>query len=177
MNQETLRGVQLIQLEIAKEVHRVCLKNNLCVFMLGGTLLGAVRHKGFIPWDDDFDFGMMRKDYDKFLEIAPIQLGEKYYLLEWKQNKDYPLHMVKIMKKGTIYKEKNRNDKAGHGIWVDLFAYDHIPENLADQKWQKRKLMVFRALARAKCKSTTWYTNNGIALDRVLRNIPLRKIK
>ncbi len=84
MNQETLRGVQLIQLEIAKEVHRVCLKNNLCVFMLGGTLLGAVRHKGFIPWDDDFDFGMMREDYDKFLKIAPTQLGEKYYLLEWK---------------------------------------------------------------------------------------------
>lgn len=70
MDRDTLRRVQLVQLEIAKEIKRICDKNGIDYFMDGGTLIGAVRHKGFIPWDDDLDFSMVRDQYERFLEIA-----------------------------------------------------------------------------------------------------------
>ena len=74
MDNETLRKVQLAQLEIAKEIKRVCDENNIKYFLDSGTLLGAVLHKGFIPWDDDMDIGMLRDEYEKFLQIAPEKL-------------------------------------------------------------------------------------------------------
>lgn len=79
MDNEILRKVQLAQLDMAKEVKRICNKYNINYFMDSGTLLGAVRHKGFIPWDDDLDFGMLREDYEKFLKVAPTELNSKYF--------------------------------------------------------------------------------------------------
>ena len=71
MERELLRKVQLTQLEIAKEIRRVCEENDIPYFLTCGTLLGAVRHQGFIPWDDDMDVGMLRENYEKFCRIAP----------------------------------------------------------------------------------------------------------
>ena len=71
MDNVILRKVQLVQLEIAKEIDRVCVQNDIKYFLIGGSLLGAIRHNGFIPWDDDLDIGMLRDDYEKFLKIAP----------------------------------------------------------------------------------------------------------
>ena len=78
MEQEVLRKVQLCQLEIAKEIKRVCEENGIGYFLCCGTFLGAVRHQGFIPWDDDLDMGMLREDYEKFLEIAPEKLDSRF---------------------------------------------------------------------------------------------------
>ena len=76
MDRETLRKVQLTLLDIAKEIKRVCEENDIRYFLYRGTFLGAVRHQGFIPWDDDMDFAMLREDYDIFCRIAPEKLGE-----------------------------------------------------------------------------------------------------
>ena len=78
MEQELLRKVQLTQLEIAKEIRRVCEENGIAYFLSDGSFLGAVRHQGFIPWDDDMDISMLRADYEKFCQIAPEKLKKEY---------------------------------------------------------------------------------------------------
>lgn len=174
MDNETLRKVQLVQLEIAKEIARVCEENRIPYFLTGGTLLGAVRHKGFIPWDDDLDMGMMRNDYEKFMQVAPQQLSDKYKLVDWKFDPDYPHPMGKVIKKGTVYKESKRNDLGEQGIWVDVFPYDGIQD--LGSAWKKRafQLKVLRGILRAKGKYQTWHSENGIILSKYLKNIPFR---
>ena len=174
MERDILRKVQMIQLEIAKEVRRVCDNNNINYFLDSGTLLGAVGHKGFIPWDDDLDIGMLRSEYEKFLRVAPSELKEKYELIDWKSEKEYPHPMAKIIKKGTIYMEEARKDSGKQGIWVDILAYDNVPENPSLQKKQGRKITLYRGLIRAKCHLQTWTTHGGFNIYKWLRNLPFR---
>ena len=171
LDNKTLRKVQLVQLEIAKEVDRVCTENGIKCFLIGGTLLGAIRHKGFIPWDDDLDIGMLRNDYEKFAIISAASLNEKYKFIDWKSDSNYPHPMGKVIKKGTIYKESKRNDLGEQGIWVDIFPYDNICKKSRRTFF---KLKVIRSLVRAKCNYQTWHSNSGIILMKYIKNLPFR---
>ena len=162
MNNKELRKVQLVQLDIAKEVDRICKKHNIKYFLVGGTLIGAVRHKGFIPWDDDLDIGMLRSDYDKFFEIAQKELYKKYEIVDWKIDPYYPHPMAKVVKKGTIYRESKRRDNGNHGIWIDIFPYDKVSTNEFERNFTYFELKIIRSLIRAKCNYQTWISQSGI---------------
>ena len=82
MDNNTLRKVQLAQLEIAKEIKRVCDENDIKYFLDAGTLLGTVRHKGFIPWDDDMDIGMLRKEYDKLRKNCTRKIRKELFFAD-----------------------------------------------------------------------------------------------
>lgn len=177
MDDETLRRVQLVQLDILNEFKRVCNQLGIDYFLESGTLLGAVRHKGFIPWDDDLDVAMMREEYEVFLKEAPQILRNDYEIVSWRENPEYAHPFIKIIKKGTTYKEhKDDSHNKKNGIYIDVFPYDVFPEKKSQQLVQGTVLMLFRGIARAKCNCKTWRTTSGTNYVKYLKNIPIRLI-
>lgn len=163
MNNVTLRQVQLAQLEIAKEVKRICEKHDIRYFLDSGSLLGAVRHKGFIPWDDDVDIGFLREEYEKFLKIAPQELQEPFFLQTWDNDPEYPFAFAKVRKRGTVFVETAAmKSKAHNELYVDLFPYDAFPDDAQDRKKQGRKVMRYRKTLMMKSHMTPWRRNKNL---------------
>jgi len=132
--------IKKICLDMAKEAIKICEENNLQYYMLGGTLLGAVRHEGFIPWDDDIDLGMPRKDYEKFMQIAPSILSENLKLQKF-DDKDSRHYFIKIVNKNTkIIKTSNKNNDLS-SIWIDIFPLDGMPNNTLIRKIHQFRLL------------------------------------
>jgi lipopolysaccharide cholinephosphotransferase len=132
-----LRKAQLRMLEILIEVDKICKKHNIPYWIDYGTLLGAVRHGGFIPWDDDLDISMMKEDYDRFLSIAPKELPEQFVVQNLSTEKYYPITFSKIVdiKTKTIdhtmdFSQRNRKYQ---GIWIDIFPI--IKGNVCLRRW------------------------------------------
>ena len=176
MEQEILRKLQLTQLEIAKEIKRVAEELGLRCFLVYGTLLGAVRHQGFIPWDDDLDVGMLREEYDAFLQKAPGLLGDAYELVTYRSEKMYPFPFAKVMKKGTVYMEERNQASFRQGIFVDVFPFDRYPADSERKASQSDELRKIRALLRAKCRYKTWKEDGKTDWKRYLKNLPVRAL-
>lgn len=130
-NKAITLGLQEICLEILLDVQAVCDKYNLTIMLGGGSALGAVRHQGFIPWDDDIDLNMLRGDFEKFKLIFKKELGKKYnlYAPNYSENKAIE-RFAKIEKKHTtITTLIDTNDIEEKGICIDIFIIDKIPSN------------------------------------------------
>ena len=123
-------------LEIFKDFKAVCEKYNLNYLMSGGTCLGTVRHQGFIPWDDDLDVMMPRKDYNRFIELCEAgKLGDRYEVDYPQKGKDAKTVFLKIFKKGTINQELfDDNCPFSKAVYIDVFALDSVPRNNFAQK-------------------------------------------
>ena len=118
----SLDQVKQIELDILKYVDAVCKEYNLRYFLSFGTLIGAIRHKGFIPWDDDIDISMPREDYERFVEITKNANGKFVTLYPGKEG--YPYPFVKVVDKSTELAEKDVMDIPDNGLWVDIFPVD-----------------------------------------------------
>lgn len=124
-----IKDVQRVELEILAKFDSICREQGLTYFLDSGTALGAMRHQGFIPWDDDIDVGMPREDYDRFMEIGQELLGEEFFLQNRESDPNSPFSFAKIRKEGTTFVEWNkRNIAMHHGIFIDIFPFDVLPE-------------------------------------------------
>ncbi len=134
---DVLRKIQLVQLEILLEFDRICKENNLPYQLFFGTLLGAIRHKGFIPRDDDVDVCMLRGDYNRFLQLCEDQLNKDYFLQTYKTDKEYIHSFARIRKNNTLALQRIYSKIAmHHGIFIDNFPLDNILPNTLLGKFQ-----------------------------------------
>lgn len=128
ITEEERAEVQKCLLHMLKDIDYVCQKHNITYMLGGGTALGAVRHQGFIPWDDDLDINMPRADYERFLSVMQAELGD-YYDFSYPNSAhvDYPF--LKIFKKNTKFVELFDNMEY-NAMWVDVFPVEYAPDNL-----------------------------------------------
>ncbi len=133
---EELQKVNCVQTDILKQIALACEKLDIRFFVVHGTLLGTLRNKGFIPFDDDIDIAMHRADYERFLTEAPKILGKDYFVQAPVTDPDYPLAFAKVRDSRTAYVVENvRHLDMNHGIYVDVFPIDFIRTG----KWAKLK--------------------------------------
>lgn len=155
-----MKEVWSIQLQIAQHIIDVCNCHGLKVWADWGTLLGAVRERGFIPWDDDIDLMMMRDDYEKLLSIAASEFQSPFYFQSAYTEKNYFRGHAQVRYDGTAAVLPDDLNQTFHqGIFVDIFVYDNIPDN-KDRKW-KRSLR--KAQIAKKILSTAYYKNFRLA--------------
>lgn len=147
---EVLQRLQQEELSILKQIAALCDKYQLRYYLLAGTLLGAVRHQGFIPWDDDIDIAMPRADFERFQQIAKTELPKELFLHYGTTDPNYYLPFMKIRREGTLFEEYAAPKKLRHqGIFVDIFPLDHAPKNtgflfhLKGQTIKKLKSILF----------------------------------
>ncbi len=137
----SLRDAQMLMVDVLKDVHELCEKHGIKYFLDAGTLIGAVRHKGFIPWDDDIDIGMIREEYNKFLEIAPKELPKHLFLQTFETDEYYNVYPTpcKVRYNNTLFLEDGteENYKMHNGIFIDVFPYDSLPKLKITYKIQR----------------------------------------
>ena len=131
-----LQQLQKTLLEILLDVLDVCQAYNICVFLVGGTALGAVRHKGFIPWDDDIDIGMPRADYERFIPVFEKELSDRYILNAPNYSQTVLARFPKILKKDSYLDVGMTKEKTFCKVFLDIFIADGIPENAFHRKWK-----------------------------------------
>lgn len=134
MSENHIKNLQKVELEILLEVNRICKKHNIRYFLVAGTLLGAIRHKGFIPWDDDIDICIPIEDYRKFCKVTKKELNKKYFLQN--HTTDFTgMWFSKIRKNDTTAIEIGLESKLHHqGIWIDVFPLIGVKD---DKEWIK----------------------------------------
>lgn len=127
MSDNTIKQVKKLELKILKYVQQVCENNNIKYYLIGGTLLGAVRHKGFIPWDDDIDIVMFRDDYNRFIELMNDDIEDGFFMQNFRTEPMYTRYITKIRLDGTKFLERSLdNYPIHHGIFIDIFPLDKI---------------------------------------------------
>ena len=149
----TLKRIQEVELEILKDFMDICDRHGLDYFGIAGTGIGALRHHGFIPWDDDIDVAMPRDDFEKLLPLVEKEMGDKYLIMNAERYPNYPLMTTRMTMRGTKFKEEAlKNIDAPLGIFLDLYPLDKVSDNPKEARRQARdawfwsKILILRSI-------------------------------
>lgn len=170
MKKNKLRALQLVQLGIMDDIHRVCVEHNLRYYFIGGSALGAIRHKGFIPWDVDIDIAMPRSDYDAFVDTYSKELHPRFACLSYKTVKKWWCpHAIVIMKNTKIIDRNGsrQTDLRPHEIFVDILPLDVCPECETLQKRQASRLIMVKKI---KNRKAAWIYKDNSFFKRFMKN-------
>lgn len=147
--------VKYAQIDLLLELDRICKKRGLKYILGGGTLIGAIRHNGFIPWDDDIDVGMPRNDYDKLIEICDEELDPEYEKTDWFVDEASPIPFLKLKIKGTHYKEGlTKNTNINDAVYIDIFPFDNAPDSKIKRKIQGTQIYLLKKILLLRCGFT-----------------------
>ena len=149
----TLKRIQEVELEILKDFMDICDRHGLDYFGIAGSGIGALRHHGFIPWDDDIDVAMPRDDFEKLLPLVEKEMGDKYLIMNAERYPNYPLMTTRMTMRGTKFKEEAlKNIDAPLGIFLDLYPLDKVSDNPKEARRQARdawfwsKILILRSI-------------------------------
>lgn len=151
VQEESLKKLQTCLILIADEIKRICDNNSIKFFLMGGSLLGAVRHEGIIPWDDDLDIGMLRDDYEAFIMACEQELRKDFILCNPYSEEGYGVPFTKIRLKGTRFEDEGVPDTVNNGIFIDVFPIDVLPDSKIQRYWQNIHVKLWRNALAAKC--------------------------
>jgi len=149
-----LKLIQELELEMYHDFKKICDEYHLTYFGYAGTGIGALRHEGFIPWDDDIDIFMPRRDYEKLNRIVAKKWSDKYFVLNTRNYRNYPLATTRMCLKGTTFKEVSMKDvDCPYGIFLDLYALDNVADNRLAywiqmwSSWFWGKMLILRSVS------------------------------
>ena len=166
---ETLNHIKKIELMILKDFIKICDEHDIEYYLIYGTQIGAIRHQGFIPWDDDVDVIMFRKDYEEFLKVMESNPNDKYTIFDSRYNNEYFFQFGRMSLNGTYWAEYwDEQVSFKLGIHIDLFILDHLPDNKI-----KRKLFTQRCyyLARLYSISVLTFDNYSKPVNLILNTV------
>lgn len=144
-SEQELKEIQKIEKDVLSAIIDVCKQLQIEFFVIGGTTLGAIRHEGFIPWDDDIDIGMTRQNYMRFIKEAPSLFPDKYCIQDPYSNQRTAYPYTKVRVEGTAFVEySNRNVDMHHGVYVDIFPFDEVPD---DEKLNIKQFKIAQRLS------------------------------
>lgn len=135
-----LKTIQSMELDIMKYIDRICRENNIIYYLGFGTLIGAIRHKGFIPWDDDIDILMPRDDYERFSKYCKENCDSRYHFCDIETEEKWTAPLAKVIDTKTILNQVGHKEKMNLGLYVDVFAMDGVPSAVKERDRWFRKL-------------------------------------
>lgn len=145
VSEQEKKKLQLVEAKILDEVDRICKKHDLKYGLAYGTLIGAIRHNGYIPWDDDLDICMPRADFERFREICKTELDSRFFYQTQSTDSEYYHLFDKIRMNNTIFRETFLSDKnIHHGVYIDIFPIDNIPDDINERRKQFKKFHFYR---------------------------------
>nr|WP_234966934.1 LicD family protein [Olsenella urininfantis] len=164
-----LRKLQLVSTRILGEFDRVCGRLGIPYFVYGGTAIGAVRHDGFIPWDDDIDVAMLRDDYERFLREAPAVLAPEYEVVDWHTDPFFPACNANLALKGTYcVPDEFMGCRFQYPIGIGIYAFDQVPADDKDYRRQVRRTWVWGRLSFLRATSSPHVNLRGVRRILVL---------